>query len=196
MIRQKEGMRAFQRVGGIRWSPPQGLLGSSGLAQSIKNLPAMQKTWVRSLGQKYPLENIMATHCSILAWRIPWTEEPGGLPSMGLQSQTRLSNFHTHTHTHTELSSSDRKSICFEGKKNLVWKLQAGSLCLFPKGCHVGWSTDQWDRGESPKYRSKDRHRNLTHTNGGRENSSRITTGLGEKTSYLGKIKLVLSRSL
>ena len=41
--------------------------------------------WVQSLGQEYPLEKEMITHCSILAWRIPWTEEPGGLQSMGLQ---------------------------------------------------------------------------------------------------------------
>ena len=44
----------------------------------IKNLPAVQETWVRSLGQEYPLEEGMATHSSILAWEIPWTEEPGG----------------------------------------------------------------------------------------------------------------------
>ena len=48
-----------------------------------KNLPAMQETWVRSLGQEDPLEEGRATHSSILAWRIPWTEEPGGLQSMG-----------------------------------------------------------------------------------------------------------------
>jgi len=51
----------------------------------IKDLPALQETWVRSLGRKYPQEKGMATHCSILAWRIPWTEEPGGLQSMGMQ---------------------------------------------------------------------------------------------------------------
>ena len=45
----------------------------------VKHLPAMQETWVRSLGQEDPLENRMVTHSSILAWRIPWTEEPGGL---------------------------------------------------------------------------------------------------------------------
>ena len=49
------------------------------VAQMVKNLPAMQETWVRSLGQGDPLEKEMATHCSILAWKIPWTEEPGGL---------------------------------------------------------------------------------------------------------------------
>ena len=55
------------------------------MAQIVKNLPAMQKTWVRSLSQEDPLEKGMATHSSILAWRIPWTEEPGGLQSIGLQ---------------------------------------------------------------------------------------------------------------
>ena len=49
----------------------------------IKNLPAMQETWVRSLGWEDPLEEGMATHSNVLAWRIPGTEEPGGLQSMG-----------------------------------------------------------------------------------------------------------------
>ena len=49
----------------------------------VKNPPAMQETGVRSLGQEYSLEKGMAIHFSILAWRIPWTEEPGGLQSMG-----------------------------------------------------------------------------------------------------------------
>ena len=51
----------------------------------VKNLPAMQETWVQSLGQEDPLEKEIATHSSILAWRIPWTEEPGGLQSVGSQ---------------------------------------------------------------------------------------------------------------
>ena len=55
------------------------------MAQTIKNPPAMQDTWVQSLGWEYLLEEEMATHSSILSWRIPWTEEPGGLKSM--QSQ-------------------------------------------------------------------------------------------------------------
>ena len=50
-----------------------------------KNLPAVQEAWVQSLGQENPLEKEMATHSSILTWRIPWTEEPGGLQSMGSQ---------------------------------------------------------------------------------------------------------------
>ena len=52
------------------------------VAQMVKNLPAVQESWVRSLGQKDPLEDSMATHSSILAWRIPWTEEPGELQPM------------------------------------------------------------------------------------------------------------------
>ena len=55
------------------------------VAQRLKSLPAMQQTWVRFLGQEDPLEKEMATHSSILAWRIPWTEEPGGLQSTGSQ---------------------------------------------------------------------------------------------------------------
>ena len=59
----------------------------------VKNLPAMQETWAQSLGQENLLEKGMATHSSILAWEIQWTEEPGELQSMGLQkSWTRLSN--------------------------------------------------------------------------------------------------------
>ena len=60
-------------------------LGASLVARRLKCLPAMWETWVRSLGREDPLEKEMATHCSILAWRIPWTEEPGRLQSMGVQ---------------------------------------------------------------------------------------------------------------
>ena len=51
----------------------------------VKNSPAMQETWVRSLGWEDPLKKVMATHSSILAWRIPWTGKPGGLQSMASQ---------------------------------------------------------------------------------------------------------------
>ena len=71
------------RINYFKWDFPDGSV--------VKNLPAMQKTQetqVRSLGWEDPLEEGMATHSSILAWRIPWTEEPGGLQSMGLQSWT------------------------------------------------------------------------------------------------------------
>ena len=57
------------------------------MAQKVKRLPAMWETQVRSLGQEDLLEEEMAPHSSIIAWRIPWTEEPGGLQSMGLQSR-------------------------------------------------------------------------------------------------------------
>ena len=55
------------------------------VAQLVKNVPAMQETQVRFLDQEDPLEKEMATHSSILAWRIPWTEDPGRLQSLGLQ---------------------------------------------------------------------------------------------------------------
>ena len=62
------------------------------MAQMVKNLPAMQETQVQFLGHKDPLEKGMATHSTVLAWRIPWAEESGRLQSMGLQSQTGLSD--------------------------------------------------------------------------------------------------------
>ena len=71
--------------------------GASLVAQTIKNLSAMKETWVRSLGQEDPLQKGMATHSSILAWRIPWTEEPGGLQSIG--SQRIWHNWATNTFT-------------------------------------------------------------------------------------------------
>ena len=63
------------------------------MAQLVKNLPAMPETRVQYLGQEDPLEKGMTTHPSILAWEIPWTEENGGLQSIGLQkTQTRFSD--------------------------------------------------------------------------------------------------------
>ena len=61
------------------------------VAQTVKNLLALKETWVWILGWGDPLKKGVATHSSILTWRIPWAEKPGGLQSMGLQSQTRLS---------------------------------------------------------------------------------------------------------
>ena len=55
------------------------------MAQLVKNLPAMRETWFQSLSQEDPLEKGMATHSSVLAWEMPWTEEPGGLQYMGSQ---------------------------------------------------------------------------------------------------------------
>ena len=69
------------------------------VAQMVKNLPAMQETWVCSLDWEDPREESLATHFSVLAWRVPQTEEPGGLRSMGSpKSQTRLTKHSTHTY--------------------------------------------------------------------------------------------------
>ena len=62
------------------------------MAQSVKNLPGMQETQIRSLGQEYPLEKEMASHSNILAWEIPRTEEPAGLQSMGFQESDTISH--------------------------------------------------------------------------------------------------------
>ena len=78
-------------IPGLQRSPGEGMgyllhySWTSLVAQTIKNLPAIQETWVQSLGWEDPLEKGMATHFSILAWRIPWTEDPGRLQSMGFQ---------------------------------------------------------------------------------------------------------------
>ena len=57
------------------------------MTQVVKNLPLMQETQIQSLGQEDPLEKEVATHSSFIAWEIPWTEEPGGLQSIGSQSR-------------------------------------------------------------------------------------------------------------
>ena len=75
----------------------------------VKNLPAMQDTQARSMGGEDPLKDSMATHSSILAWRIPWTEEPGGLQSMGSQ---RVGHDRTTKHTPTSV------------KWKLKWKIK------------------------------------------------------------------------
>ena len=73
--------------------------GASLVVQMVKNLPAMQGIWVQLLGQEDPLVKGMATHFNILAWRIPWTEEPGGLHIVhrGAKNQTRLKATNTFT---------------------------------------------------------------------------------------------------
>ena len=63
----------------VTLQPDKLLKGASQMVQMVKNLPAMQETWVQSLDHENPLEKEMENHSSILAWRIPWTEEPGGL---------------------------------------------------------------------------------------------------------------------
>ena len=70
------------------------------VAQRVKNLPEMRDTWVGSLGQEHPPEEGTATRCSILAWRIRWTEEPSDLQSTGSQSQVGLKQLSMHTVTY------------------------------------------------------------------------------------------------
>ena len=77
-----------------------------------KDLPAMQEIWVRSLGREDPLEKEMTTPSSILAWRFPWTEEPGGLQSMGLQ---RVGHECAHTHIHEVIKIGCRIVSLFLG---------------------------------------------------------------------------------
>ena len=111
------------------------------VAQTVKNLPAMQETQVQSLGREDLLEKGMATHSSILAWRIPWTGEPGGLQSTGLQRVRH--DWATNTHTHTvrctlawQLNQPRRRLVamlffgCF----------LAGVMC----GVHVMLRTSLW----------------------------------------------------
>ena len=75
----------------LKFTLPIDIIGASLVAHTVKNLPEMRKTQIQSLGLDL-LEEEMATHSSIPAWRIPWTEEPGELESIGSQSQTQLSN--------------------------------------------------------------------------------------------------------
>ena len=100
----------------------------------VRNPPAMQgvqKAWVRSLGQEDPLEECMAIHSSILAWRIPWTEEPGGLQSTGSWSQTWLKWPSTHARTYTGNLSHDQR-LCLPGRalwlESEVWPHPSGLL--------------------------------------------------------------------
>ena len=81
------------------------LYGASLVAQTVKNLPAMQETWVQSLGWEVPLEKGMATHSSILGWRIPWTVYMAGCsPWSRKESDMTEWQTHTHTHTHTHMT--------------------------------------------------------------------------------------------
>ena len=88
------------------------------VAQMVKNLPTMQETQVRSLDQADPLKKGKATHSTILTWRIPWTEEPGGLQSMWLQRVRH--NWATHTHTLSKVYG-----IMFWLSCNMAWSLQS-----------------------------------------------------------------------
>jgi len=76
----------------------------------VKNPPAMQETWVQSLGQEDPLEEGIATHSTILVWRIPWTEEPGGLWVMGSQRATDMTEQLTLTYKSLSIKQNAWKS--------------------------------------------------------------------------------------
>ena len=96
------------------------------MAQIVKNLPTMQETWVQSLSQADPLEEEMATHSSILAWKIPWTEEPGGLQSMGVTESDM-----------TEVTNTDRWwAMLITGEIMHVYGGEyMGNLCTFQFSC-------------------------------------------------------------
>ena len=100
----------WQRVG-HDWATNTFTFGASLVAQMVKNLPAMQETWIWSLGWEDPLEKGMATHCSILAWRSPWTEEPGELHTVHeiTKSDTTESDWHTH-------KTQEFHNFCFRTK--------------------------------------------------------------------------------
>ena len=83
------------------------------MVQRLKCLPAMWETWVRSLGREDPLEKEMATHSSILAWRIPWAEELGGLQSTGRKQSDVTERLHFHFHFAIQIAS------CLLKKTNL-----------------------------------------------------------------------------
>ena len=77
------------------------------MLQTVEHLPTMRETWVQSLGQEDPLEKEIVTHSSTLAWKMPWTEEPGRLQSMGSQqSQTQLKQLSTHHESESEVAQS------------------------------------------------------------------------------------------
>ena len=105
------------------------------VAQMVKNLPAVEETRVQSLGWEDPLEKGMATHASIVAWRTPWTEEPGGLQSMGLHSWTQLSDSHFHIHDNKNekmqaLVYGSRLCLLHQTAVSMETKFQKQELCL------------------------------------------------------------------
>ena len=119
------------------------LLGVSLVAQMVKNLPAMQETWIWSLSQEDPLKKGMPTHSCILAWKIPWPKKPGGLQSM--ESQKVGHDWVTNTHT----------TICWINEWRDGW-MNKQSFCLGWESCllriqsqEVGLSLGTWLAGDS-----------------------------------------------
>ena len=98
------------------------------VAQLVKNPPAMQETWVRSLGWEDPLEQGKATHYSILAWRIPWAVQP-----MGSQSQTRQSDFHLIPRSqpcHQDSIALEEMGGCISGEDEICLRVEMESFVL------------------------------------------------------------------
>ena len=89
------------------------------MAQRLKLLPAMRETWIQSLGQEDPLEKEMATNSSTLAWRIPWTEEPGGLQSVG--SQRVGHDWATSLHFTSAFFIVQLSQLCITTGKTIAW---------------------------------------------------------------------------
>ena len=114
----------------------------------VRNLPTSeetQDTQVQSLGLENPLEEDMATHSSLLAWRIPWTEEPGGLQSMGVtQSWTWLKWLST---AHRMWMEMDKQTQCFELKLEiwLAWNMKASLVAQLVKRIHLQWRRPRFD---------------------------------------------------
>ena len=103
------------------------------VAQRIKRLPAMRETWVRSLGREDSLEKETATHSSILAWKMPWTEEPGGLQSTGSkESDTTAWLHYLHNNNHTDTRWC---ALCILHRLNLTTVLWGKVCCLVTKSC-------------------------------------------------------------
>ena len=138
----------------------------------VNNLPVMQETRVQSLGQEDSLEESMTTHSSIFSWRIPWTEEPGRLQSVGLQrvGHNWATNTHTHTHTHTlTLQCSGTGSItgrelksCMPSEKLRVF-LQADFLPSEPPGKEA-MLREVWKNKEAKKT-AQNKNKKTRHTN-------------------------------
>ena len=99
-------------------------------SSAVKNLPAVQETWVRSLSREDPLEEGMATHSSMLAWRIPWTEEPGRLQSMGLQRVGHDWSDLACRHA-LQLTAGIYRLIQGQRTKELVWDSSSASAWLY-----------------------------------------------------------------
>ena len=102
----------------------------------VKNPPPVRKlweTWIQPLNQEYPLEEDMATHSIILVWRIPWTEEPGGLQSKGAQKDTTGATYHTPTHPKNSVNwhvLEIKRSVLWKGHILLcLWSFEHGVLC-------------------------------------------------------------------